>query len=153
MSWYGKNAEVHTELWKMGKKQENKNIFQIYSGKFSIANMFGAKIIVNLIIWYEKNNWLTCASMFISSWTNGVSLMLENISILGVLVSKNQEWSQICTDLEWGLTYWCWLKGKPLKEFRFVNFLALTQNLKVLACNCQLWRELQGRRWVLFVCF
>lgn len=34
----------------MGKNQENKKIFQIYSGKFSIANMFGAKIIVNLII-------------------------------------------------------------------------------------------------------
>lgn len=64
MIWYGKNAEVPTELWKMHKKK-TPQFFQLYSGKNSIANIFGAKTIGNLIIWYEKNNWPTCADMFV----------------------------------------------------------------------------------------
>lgn len=58
--------------------------------------------------------------------------MLENRNIFGALVSENQEWSQICTGLEQGLTS---LAEEKTQEFG-VNFLGLTQNLKILACNC-----------------
>lgn len=73
-----RNAETFANAWSdMGKmlrylqsfekciRKKTPQFFQIYSGKNSIANIFGAKTIGNLIIWYEKNNWPTCADMFV----------------------------------------------------------------------------------------
>lgn len=63
VSYYGKDAEVTREIWKMSKKQKAKQFFQIYFGKVTIDNIFAAKTIGNLNFLYDKNNGPTCADI------------------------------------------------------------------------------------------